>query len=921
MYGLKSYLPEGYNDPSDDETEELITHHLRRYAPQVIVSWIEPDKEINLEELSEQIHIQCTKCKFCDGDRNSHAIKTNEPILLCELKGCNREYHLHCLPKGLLVGRDKKEKGHDIVVDGSHEHIVYIDKDPTGEEEEEDGEEEEGIPPGEIYCKECVAEGSSTVLKQYFRRCDEIRRHYSCSRDYVLSLLERHMLDNPSGNIVDAAGEDVSPDEEMEEVHLKPPPRSELWYVEEMNKMARTNPFEKEGDTAVLVPERTDGGKDEYTIADFLIGKPVRLYCNLDNEYHNGRIIDWRTSTVYPNSDVEKSCKSKEKTVHLTKLDFYGSGPVSACEFLVRFPANEGRRKKEVEQWIILEEHSIAVGITLVKGQYDSKSTSSEKWRPAIVLARSALELVPVREFLQEGKDGELFGRKKLEEAESGVSAADDLLALSSFFGGKEHEVLNLRTEVKGLITYDLLKKYHVNEELEGKKDTTKEGDASLGAGAVGDDGAAAAKPRRLSIPIPPKMGLALNEYKEQYYCYEQYKTLSSPMPIALLEDKDSKEDGVADEMQIDELVDEQKPDATISQSQATKTDENETNIPSLQPVDDDMMEMDGSASDRVNKTEEKDLMEATLDDKEKSGELNTSETTADQSKEIGNEGEVAVSVADKSPEPEIPNDENTMSGDESNLGIDIEEEVDEDIYADYDIVEIYEDDESTSSEDVMSVDSGIESTEGFNQRDSYSRKSSNGSQTGKMARNRERLSAENRSRKTENGSIVDRGQTVIGGRRVEVDVVRTGSRGRPRHVNVSPESKYAPFAEEFESRKRPPPVSRAEPEPKKPASKPPAPKPKPAPKPPTPEPESDNDNFVIPMPADLPKGITQRPSGKWVSQHFLDLSFRFLQILCAFPFTIRSKLNCTMPESLVTWVCSRTRRMPSRLTKLLVVF
>jgi hypothetical protein len=95
--------------------------------------------------------------------------------------------------------------------------------------------------------------------------------------------------------------------------------------------------------------------------------------------------------------------------------------------------------------------------------------------------------------------------------------------------------------------------------------------------------------------------------------------------------------------------------------------------------------------------------------------------------------------------------------------------------------------------------------------------------------------------------------------------------------VNVSPESKHA-LAEEISSRKRPPPASRAEPEPKKHvASKPPAPKfkPKPAPTLPTQEPESDDDDaVVINMPADLPRGITQRPSGKWVSRLFLTPQF-----------------------------------------------
>lgn len=873
---LKNYLPEGYEDGEEDIGPP---RRLGRYAPNVILSWIEHENEVNLEEISEEVHIQCTKCKFCDGDRNAYAIRTNEPILLCELKGCNSEYHLHCLPKGLTGERSGET---DIVVDGSHEHIVYIDKDPTGDGSI--GGIDEGIPPGEIYCKECVSDGSSTVLQQYFTRCEEIRSHYSCSRDYVLALLERHMLDNPSGNIVDSEGLDVLPEDEHEEVHLKAPPRSELWYIEEMNKMARTNPFEKDGGTRTLVPERRAGeDKDSWSVADFMIGKPVRLYCNLDNEYHNGRIIDWRTSSVYPDSKMQKPCKHKDKSVHLTELDFYGSGPVSSCEFLVRFPANEGRRKKEIKEWIILEEHSLAVGITLVRGQYDTKSSSVDKWRPAMALARSALELVAVREFLQEGKEGQLFGQKIYEEAESGVSAANDLFALTSFFGGKDHDVLNLRNEVKGLITWELLEKYHINEELEGKHESKDEATSPDGNADDGEDednkAPAPKKPRRLSIPIPHKMGLALTEYKEQYHAYEDYKILSQVHSGAAVPDEKEVEiEGAADALQADDAgnkiesaLAEQNKDELISSERkadlATSRDSPAIDAPKKEPdqksfpepltVDNDMMEVDidvsaaavSDGSEKKEPNQESEVADQSgvsqpSDDPAKESEVEPRET--DNSMDTPEQAEEKCADVNVTPERLVNKPTQYI------MDIDIEEEYDEGIYADYDVVEVPDDGDSSSCEDDTSVGSDVDSVDSV---PTYGRKGSKGSQTVRPSR----------SRRTDTSDVVEKGQTVIGGRRMSVDVVRTGHRGRPRHVNVSPETKNAPYQEE--SRKRPPPQPRAEPEPKKPAPKP-VSRPKPAPRHQSvDEPSSDEDGMAVPAAGNLPKGITQRPSGKWVSQ------------------------------------------------------
>ena len=398
----------------------------------------EPEEEV--EDVLERNHYKYTTCKLCEGRRNAVAIKKNEPILLCETKGCNREYHLKCLPRGLV---NSSYEGDD------SDLFVY-------KENEEEPAELMGyyhIPSGEIYCRACSEEGSTTVLRQYFERCDNLRSNFSSSRGYVRNLLERHMRENIAGNALREGGNLVT---EEEVVQLKPPPRSELWYAEEMSWMA------------LGIPKRLHSADtDAWSSAEFLIGKPVRLYCNLDNEYHSGRILDWRTCSVYPHSNEGMQQKLEDNSKHrshISDLGYYGTGAISTCEFLVCFPAGDQGREKELMQWMLLEEHSLAVGIALVRGQYGWEKY--DKWKPAMVLARSALELVPVRQFLYEGPRGELFAKMTRDGKDHPMKYAKDFWALTSFFGGDDYALLNLRREMRGLITKELLKKSGLSIDL-----------------------------------------------------------------------------------------------------------------------------------------------------------------------------------------------------------------------------------------------------------------------------------------------------------------------------------------------------------------------------------------------------------------------------------------------------------------------
>ena len=199
------------------------------------------------------------------------------------------------------------------------------------------------------------------------------------------------------------------------------------------------------------------------------------MYNNLDNEYHVGRIVDWRRCTAYHPplyEDGDGPSVSKSDTVQVDDLEYYGTSPISTSEYLVRFPAGMQGRKEELLRWIILEEHSLAVGVAMVRGRSSTlKGGSPEKaagssdkgggggsWRPAMVLARSALELVTVRRYLHEDEgDGTLFAgmnawTNRNSARRAGVDdRKNDRWALASFFGEEQHALLRLHDEARDL--------------------------------------------------------------------------------------------------------------------------------------------------------------------------------------------------------------------------------------------------------------------------------------------------------------------------------------------------------------------------------------------------------------------------------------------------------------------------------------
>jgi hypothetical protein len=314
----------------------------------------------------------------CAGCRRAQAPPSDsgqEPvILLCDGPDCNCEYHLECcIP-------------------------------PITE-----------VPSGNYYCVDCNPHGSSAVLVQYLedhdeRRAQEIevaRSNSSSSSDAstmttnpphhrfaFLHALWREDLEENQENWADEK-EDGTPTENRV-------PRSELGRLLDLQHQ--------------LVGFSTSGGASSSSakhqqhqhhhpamsfddLCHLLLGKPIRLYCPLDDNYHSGRIVDYRPLPqnlhTFPSPrSTSSSSGKKSKQSSPTSASASGSSASSfpgnksflptddffanQVEFLVRFvPGSDEHRKTLVHRWIRLEEHSLAVGTHLAWGKFNAGSITT----------------------------------------------------------------------------------------------------------------------------------------------------------------------------------------------------------------------------------------------------------------------------------------------------------------------------------------------------------------------------------------------------------------------------------------------------------------------------------------------------------------------------------------------------------------
>lgn len=114
--------------------------------------------------------------------------------------------------------------------------------------------------------------------------------------------------------------------------------------------------------------------------ASYLIGQPIRLFCDVSNTYHTGRIIDMRDVKDIDTNRLKKATKAKYAKrwkAHESKGDANDSNSnqnqkiyldefIGRTQYLVRFRSRMEGRKVALQKWMYLEEHPVAVGINIV---------------------------------------------------------------------------------------------------------------------------------------------------------------------------------------------------------------------------------------------------------------------------------------------------------------------------------------------------------------------------------------------------------------------------------------------------------------------------------------------------------------------------------------------------------------------------
>lgn len=202
------------------------------------------------------------------------------------------------------------------------------------------------VPEGDWYCIDCHPTGTTSDLEEYFEKAHADKMAYENetsgkpdAADYVQYLREGDQKRYKRDSI----------------------PSSELDRIVELHVAAICDPeFFR---TRHGAPPPTPPAQAAATGGPTFVGKPLRLYNESKHQYHTGRIVDFR----------EKG---------------------STYEYYVRFPAGLDGRKTSSYQWMILEEHNVAVGTLLVYTQAGSEL--KPEWLPAMLWLHSTRALISI---------------------------------------------------------------------------------------------------------------------------------------------------------------------------------------------------------------------------------------------------------------------------------------------------------------------------------------------------------------------------------------------------------------------------------------------------------------------------------------------------------------------------------------------
>lgn len=249
------------------------------------------------------------------------------------------------------------------------------------------------VPDVDVWlCRDCCPDGSTSSLVEYLEGADDSKHSFL------------RVMDSPSpGDYVEYL---TKYDSLIALTEANRIPQSELERSTMTHSLALC-------DQKHLSRTRAASERREALPSIAYLGKPIRLYNPLGNIYHTGRIVQFRTQG-----------KKKE------------------TEFLIRFTNGKDDRKKAYHRWIVLEEHSVAVGMTLVWAKMPAA-----KWTPSMLWLRTSRELIPVQQELKESEGEIIYSTTSPAQWGSPSKTKHKVCALARSFGDEVFCTVNVRDQ------------------------------------------------------------------------------------------------------------------------------------------------------------------------------------------------------------------------------------------------------------------------------------------------------------------------------------------------------------------------------------------------------------------------------------------------------------------------------------------
>ena len=169
----------------------------------------------------------------------------------------------------------------------------------------------------------------------------------------------------------------------------------------------------------------------------------------------------------------------------------------------------------------MLEEHSLTIGVSLIQGKKSKPNGGGGGiWRPATLLARSALELVAIRPLLCEDERGNLFGDMTRTEKNGGGKATVD-----RSLGSLSMPYCHLPHDARGLLELEHTCKF--DKLLPGDySERTEEGE---------NDVPSLSRRTLASVDVPLALALAEQSERERCKVWSRLTLHKSDHPLALL--------------------------------------------------------------------------------------------------------------------------------------------------------------------------------------------------------------------------------------------------------------------------------------------------------------------------------------------------------------------------------------------------